>query len=193
MGNAIERKAKEKAVRLVLMAAAVGAASVALAVLLLAGLPRQWAWMLPAGIGLGLLAVGAHKLARARTVRDWLRAPARIAAASVEQVYVGGATHIEYRPQVSFRYSWADREYESQRLTIANEDFRHHERQRAERLLAEYPVGAEHSAFVDPGNHAFAVLRANISAHRRSHYLALCVAGVLLMAVSAGLAHLLAG
>jgi hypothetical protein len=141
------------------------------------------AWLMPFLAGLSLVGYALIQLHRARSVGRWLKVPATVIDSAVGEIPTGNA-YVDYFPAVRFRYRMPSGEYESDRFTVAHQDYRHFERARAQTIVNQHPCGANVEAFVAPLDHRVAVLRREVSSRRYSHWYACLLGGLIVCGLS---------
>ncbi len=93
--------------------------------------------------------------------RDWPEVACTIVSSEVETRR--GSDSTTYRPDLSYRYTWEDREWESSRYRFIN--FSSGNRSWAEAIVATYSPGSVHTALVNPRDPSEAVLERELGWH----------------------------
>lgn len=147
------------------------------------------AWAVLVAGGLGLAALGCWWLWHARQSQRWARATGVIESSAIGE-YSVAVSEISRRtyffPEVVFTYTARGRQFSSTRAALDTKSIWSPDRKVIERMMQQISPGTEVSVYVRPGKPDIAVIFPGLSAHRRSHYLALLVAGILLAALGYG-------
>ncbi len=101
-------------------------------------------------VGIFFTAFSLYSILRSRDSKSWMRTPASVIGAKLDQDSDGG-----YEAVITFHYSVEGRRYEK---TDTFPSYPPTE-ERAERYLREYPAGREVTAYYDPHRHGDATLR----------------------------------
>lgn len=143
-------------------------------------------WLAPTTVGTVLTGYGLIQLRRARSVMFWVPVSATVLQVSVGECFTAGESggYFEYFPLVRFSYLTSSGAHESDRFSLAKEDYRDYSKAAIETLLQTYPVGSKVTAYVSPRNQALAVLQRAVSRKRQSHYLAVAIGGFLVIGVA---------
>lgn len=139
-----------------------------------------------------MLAYSVWMLARLRRTRGWRRVPAVVLRAWLCEVDLGpsdGGPIPGWQPRVQFAYEVDGERRESSTYCVDPLAFRYASHRKALKQLGQTPAGRAIDAFVSPDG--VAVLFTGVDWARKSHYLAVGVSGVLLVACSVALAVIL--
>lgn len=114
-------------------------------------------------LGFAIAAVGAvfvwlmwASFQRARIMDAWVSVPCVIVESRLAEEILNPNTPVNYRPVIRYRYERAGRSHESSR--IRRIETKSSRRPKMEALLAQFPPGAETTAWVSPADPADAVL-----------------------------------
>ena len=139
-----------------------------------------------------LLYFGLKPLRHSRRQAAWIQATAKIVdlREAEEQETVSGAARIVYHyPEIDYEYAVDGKSYRGDTVSAHRENVRVAESNAwgdpgpdSARWWRALKPGDAIPVFVNPENHADAVLVTSVTKSRRSHYLALTAAGILLVA-----------
>lgn len=147
------------------------------------------AWLVLVAGGAGLAGLGAYWLWHARQSQRWTRTTGVIESSTISEYSVAVSKisrQTYFFPEVVFTYTAHGRPFSSTRAALDTRSIWSPDKKFIERMVQQFPPGAEVSVYVRPGKPDVAVIFPGLSAHRRSHYLALLVAGILLAALGYG-------
>jgi hypothetical protein len=125
-----------------------------------------------------------------RRPAGWTKRPARVVKSWLAEIEIhGGEVPIPgWEPRIEFSYTGVEGPRTGSRLSLDEKGFQYTSHRQALRFLGRFPPGTEVVAHVSPRGEA--VMLADVSWHRKSHYLAWAVLSLLLAAVAAFFASL---
>jgi hypothetical protein len=137
-------------------------------------------------IGLALVGYGAAFLRRAARAAAFSKLPATLMDLRVNERTNAGFRQSWHAVEAQFRYVVAGQAYESRRVGIDHRSGWMADPRAANALASE--IRQRSTCFADSQNPHHAVLVPQMPKHRRQHYIANIVAGLLLIAVAVALA-----
>jgi hypothetical protein len=137
-----------------------------------------------------LLAYAVWGWRRFRRPAGWSRFPARVVKSWIAEIEIeGGDGPIKgWEPRIMFTFVGRDGPRTGTQLSLDEKGFQYGNHSAALRFLGRFPPGTEVVAHVPPSGGA--VMLADVSWHRKSHYLAWAVLSFLLAAAAAFFATL---
>ncbi|MBI1889451.1 MAG: DUF3592 domain-containing protein [Burkholderiales bacterium] len=132
-------------------------------------------------LALPFLFVGIGNLIRVRKVSRWSTVKGVIDSADFQRPEVPSDVDTTFRPKICFSWTFNGHRYQSTRPGIHENSFDHFSESSVRKFLNQLPIGGEVLLLMDPSDPSRSVVRPGISAPRRSHYLALIAAGVILL------------
>ncbi len=139
--------------------------------------------------GAALAAFAGHRLSRGRASLDWPRTTGTISTTRIAERSVADSGHMRrtyFYPEIEFTYALDGRERSSARVALDPKSVWSPDRRTVEALVADLVPDARVTVYVDPRRPDLAVVFPGLSAQRRSHYVAVTLAGLLIAAAGVG-------
>lgn len=156
------------------------------AALLVAGFAPAFVWIIGVLLGAALAGHGARWLSRVAAVKNWPTVEGTVLESEVRELAVPYRTHVSvhHYPSVRVEYYAGGGRRTAEGFTIAPRDHADVDPEAARSLLASYRPGTRVAVRLSPRDPGTAVLHTEVSRRTRSHYLALVIAGILIIGAS---------
>lgn len=140
-------------------------------------------------VGIAFLAYGVYVLLNHSSAKSWPTVEGKLTALSyVEEFETGEYRVIYLAPKPKYDYVVNGVSYQGNTFCLDTKSGWIEERKVSKTSNFFCNVGDSLEVRYNPKNPAKSILQVLLSPKRKSHYLAICVSGILLMAVSIGLA-----
>ena len=131
-------------------------------------------------VGLLLIGYAAISAVSARKSREWISVTGQVISCEIEELEVIGARYSLWRPCIHYSYEFEGHRKTSSKLALDNLSHRFEARGKAQKFLEKYPKDKILSVYLSSDGDA--VLINDIDWPRKSHYLAIGLAGLIVLA-----------